>query len=159
MPKNDGASAGQDTCEELAPVVRRPPKRVQPKANYLFSETVHAYGNGKATAAAEHLDIHESNVSRMCSGEKTVAFQHLLDLFEGCPEAFMAFARPLCDELGLSPPQPKSNPTFEDVKADCTAWVRREPLLWRMYTDDARKRRGWMPEQTESAVTAKEEGK
>lgn len=115
-----------------------------------------AFGNGKATAAAAHLDIHESNVSRMCSGEKSVAVRHFLTLFEGCPEAFIAFARPLCKELGLAPPMLLGGPERADIEEDAVDFLQSEELLWRLFCEHEEKTRGWSAEQVMGAL--REEG-
>src|SRR5690349_13421465 len=113
VSKDHRAPTGQSGSPDDAP--RFGPKRAdekpderhttaeeQAKIAALFDKVVAAWGGGDAVA--NFLGIDRSIVSRMRSGQKAVALRHLIALFEGCPEAFMAFARPLCDELKLAPP-------------------------------------------------------
>ncbi len=134
-------------------VVRKGPKRAEERAPTavemarmakLFEAVVSAWGG--VDAAANFLEINKSNVSRMCSGEKSVAFRHFLALFEGCPDAFLAFAQPLCAQLSLAPPHMVNGPSYGELCIEAMAFLRSEEMLTRLFLDWIKKTKGWTPE-------------
>ena len=147
---DEGATTGQQGSPLVA---RKGPKRADERAPTaeemakiakLFDAVVSAWGG--SDAAAHFLEIDKSNVSRMRSGEKSVAFRHFVALFEGCPDAFLAFARPICADLGLAPPLRRAVVTRAEIAADFLTWGRGESLAWRVYLASARERLGWTEE-------------
>jgi hypothetical protein len=161
VPESHRAPTGQEGCGDVAP--RIGPKRADEKPDErlpiadenrkiaaLFDKVVSAWGGGDAVA--NFLGIDRSNVSRMRSGEKAVALRHLIALFEGCPDAFMAFVRPLCDELKLAPPVVLGGPTVEQLEIEALEFLRSEDLLWKLFCARMHEVHGWKREAIEGAI-------
>ncbi len=105
---------------------------------------------GKATAYAEAIEVDLAHVTRMRSGEKPTPIRALLP-FLGNPEAVLAFVGPMLESIGYHALS-KNVPTVEEIKADVLAFVRGEPLLWKLYVAQAEKVQGWTPEEIEAAL-------
>ena len=102
---------------------------------------------GGAVAFAEHVGVDLSYLTKMRSGAKPIAGRHIAKL-RGEPEAVLGFVAELLESIGYIA-VPVAGPSAENIRVDALAFLRGEPLLWRVYVETACRRLGWTPEQIE----------
>jgi hypothetical protein len=165
LPGIDGATEGQLGRREVALAERKGPKPAilgekSPTEHdmteterqlmaALFDAAVKAWGG--TDAVASFLGIHKSNVSRMQSGEKTVAFKHLLALLDDSAEVILAVCQVQLARINYVA-RPADAPTFARVSALVTRKLADGSVVGRSIIDNATKDSGWTPEQVSMAL-------
>lgn len=108
---------------------------------------------GAASLAAE-LQVDDSHLSRMRSGQKPVPIRALLPLIKE-PRALIAFCAPLCHEAGLEPPRLMQRVTREQVVTEFMRSLLDSPPLLRLLVADAARAFGVSADEVLSALGSK----
>lgn len=166
MPKIDGATEGQLGRPDVALGERKGPKpaslsdkstrvereMTQPERELmaaLFDVAVKAWGGVDAVATC--LGIDKSNVSRMCSGEKTVAFKHLLALLDDSADVILAVCQLLLARISYVA-RPANSPTKKQIASVVLARLCDGSIVGRSIINNAVKDSGWSDEQVSMAL-------
>lgn len=122
---------------------------------HLAAAVIDAWGG--CDAVAEFLDVDRSLVIRWRTGEKSMPLRYLVMLFEGCADAFIAFATPICIELKLHPPRPQPGPSFAQLAGAVLADLDDGSTITRRLIENAAQKRGWSAEQVALALRKEDE--
>lgn len=127
MPANVRSTGSQSREEPVAQGLTTTADENRIVAEW-FSKALDEYGI-KAGSVAAQLDVDAAHLSRMRSGEKSIALRHLL-LFMGHREAVIALVTPLLESIGYAAmPRPKMSK--RQAIETIAAIVRKNPTLRR----------------------------